>query len=340
MDCLRYVLALAVIVSHTRVASGWNFPFPISSFEAVGGFFALSGFLMYPNYVRHDSFIKYTAQRACRILPPYFFIVILSAVCLVAVSSLSPVSYFTSSGFYAYLAANLSFLNWLHPGLPGVFDGPEFDTTAVNASLWTMKVEWCLYFSVPIFVWLVTRLRFLRKHWLAFAVILLSISYRLLFNYLYNETGRELYSILGRQIFGQLAYFYCGMLIYFIKEYFKDHLFFFGISGLLLYLLSPVSQEISICFSPFAISILVLSISLFPKDLKILRHKGNVSYEMYLFHYPILQLSIFLGIFRTGLWQEFGFVIGATAVLSVIAQRLIKKLMSRLNNATIPSQKN
>lgn len=328
MDLVRYLLSLAVIIAHINELTGFRIPFFISSYEAVGAFFALSGFLMYPNYIRHNSFLKYTRQRARRILPPYFFIVILAAIFLVFTSTLSFGQYFASGGFWAYLAANLSFLNWLHPGLPGVFTGTEFITPAVNASLWTMKVEWCLYFSVPVFVYLLTRFKHIHRHWLALTVIVLSIGYRLVFTYLYAKTGKEIYNILARQIFGQLAYFYCGMIIFFVKDFFQHHPFMIIVVSLIVYTLSPLSTEWRIILNPFVISSLVLAVSLVPVNLKWLYHRGNVSYEMYLFHFPIVQLSIFLGIFHKGSWVEFAFVIGATVILSIIAHIGIKRVIN------------
>lgn len=326
MDIVRYFLALAVIIAHTNELAGFDVRFPISSFEAVGGFFALSGFLMYPNYRRHNNFRKYTAQRARRILPPYFFIVIATALLLGFASVLSLPSYYSSGGFWSYLAANLSFLNWLSPSLPGVFSGPEYILPAVNGSLWTMKVEWCLYFSVPIFVFILSRFKRLKHYWLACLTIALSIGYVILFYKLYEITGKTIFSILGRQIFGQLSYFYCGMLIYFNRDFFRKNIYLMFAFGLGLGYLSTFGDYFGMILNPVAISITVLAFSLFPYDLKFLRHKNNVSYEMYLFHFPIVQLSIYWGVNRSGSAVEFTYVLASTLLLSIIVHWVIEKL--------------
>lgn len=319
MDLMRYVLSIAVIIAHVDFLTGYGIPFPFSSFEGVGGFFAISGFLMYPNYIRHGNTWRYTRQRARRILPPYIFIVVACTLGLSLISDLSLKEYFQSGGVFSYLAANLTFLNWLHPELPGVFQGNEYVTPVINGSLWTMKVEWCLYFSVPCFIWLLTAVKRIPRHYMALAVIVLSIIYRLAFSYMYSLTGNVIYEILCRQVFGQLAFFYAGMLIFFIKDFFTDHIWAFLLGGLLLRAIIPyTSGEIEIILQPFAISIIVLSLSLLPYDFGKLAHRNNISYEMYLFHFPVIQLGISLGITSAGETAFWIYTFAATALLSLL----------------------
>lgn len=323
MDIVRYVLSLAVIFAHIGFLTRSRIPFPLSSYDAVGGFFALSGFLMYGSYVKHRDFRRYTAQRARRILPPYAFIVALCAALLVFVSDVPPKQYYLSSGFWEYLAANLTFANWLHPGLPGVFQGTEFVDSAVNGSLWTMKVEWCLYFSVPLFVFLLTLgarrgRKGIGKEALALTVVAASVGYRLMFQYLWERTGSGMYEILGRQIFGQLSYFYCGMCIWFRREWFSRHVLWMLPAGLAVYAVSCSGVYMSILLSPIGLSVSVMSVCMLPKDIRWLRCSRNVSYEMYLFHWPIIQVAVLLDIPAYGTPALCLWVLGATILLSLL----------------------
>lgn len=326
---MRYVLSIAVIIAHVDYLTGYTLYFPFSSFEAVGGFFAISGFLMYPNYVRHGDTLKYTRQRARRILPPYIFIVIACALGLSLISDLPISTYFHSEGVTAYLGANISFLNWLHPDLPGVFEGDSYVTPAVNGSLWTMKVEWCLYFSVPLFIWISSFFKRLPHHWMALTVILISIAYRLIFTYLYVSTGSEIYDILRRQIFGQLSFFYAGMLIFFVKDFFLRNIWTMLVAGILLKLFLPqASITLQIIVEPFAISAIVMALSLLPYDIKWLRHRNNISYEMYLFHFPIIQLGIWLGICSIGKVPLLVYVFIVTSLLSLAVHICTERWLS------------
>lgn len=331
MDIVRYVLALAVIIAHTNLLAGYNVWFPVTSGDAVGGFFALSGFLMYPSFCKHRNLLKYTVSRARRILPPYFFIVLLCAIALVTVSSLPWNLYYASAGFWKYLLANLSFLNWLHPELPGVFEGNEFYMSAVNGSLWTMKVEWCLYFSVPVFVWWLSRIkRSFSQGTMAVIVVVMSMSYRWFFWWKYQQTGVEIYEILARQIFGQLAYFYCGILVYIYRDKFLKHLGKFFILGVLCYVIMHFSDAaVEIFVAPVATAIVFLSVSLCKRDIRWLRHSNNISYDMYLFHFPIIQLTVLWGVNKFGVWIEFGVVILITVIMSWMSSVMIDRRFIR-----------
>lgn len=317
MDLMRYVLAFGVLVAHYNELAGHSVWYFISSFDCVGAFFALSGFLVYASYEKNADFRKYCTDRARRILPPYIFIVVLCALGLVFVSSLPLNKYFSAPGFWQYLGANIIFLNWLHPDLPGVFVGDAYALPAVNGSLWTMKVEWSLYLSVPIVIWLIRRFR-LNRQKTVIIIIVSSILYRWILLSLYDRTGIGLLEILSRQFCGQLAYFYTGVLIYFYRYEFQVHLVKMFWIGLVLFVSVGYIPYGYIFISPVAVSVLVLAISLTKRTPNILRHRHNVAYEMYLFHFPLIQLLIFTGINGLPTYISFAVLVIATIILSVI----------------------
>ena len=260
MNMLRYLLSLGILINHYNVLGGHDVPYFISH-DRIGGFFVLSGFLMYHSYMKLQDLRRFVVHRARRILPTYVFIVLLCAMGGVFVTALPAWDYFTSAGFWKYLAANLTFMNWLCPGLPDVFVGPEFQEWAVNGSLWTMKVEWVLDLSVPVFVWFLAKTGW-RKEYLAVCIIVISMICRLYIDHLYEVTGNHLYSILGRQVLTQMGFFYAGMLVYFLRdtvERYKQDVI--GV-GLLLYLVGPFIPYGHIFIAPAAVSMLFLGISM------------------------------------------------------------------------------
>lgn len=331
MNLMRYVMALGVLVAHYNTLAHHGIPFPISSYDCVGGFFALSGFLMYPSFAKAANVRTYVMHRAIRIMPPYVFTVLLCALGLSLISSLGAWEYFASTDFWRYLAANLTFLNWLHPSLPGVFEGPQYEISAVDGSLWTMKVEWCLYLSVPIVVWAIRRFNMKKFHAIV-AIFIFSCIYRIIFTELYISSGKEIYNILGRQFFGQLAYFYCGMMIYFVRDWFYDHRISIFVIAFAAYLVTDFVAYGHIILSPIVLSAMFLSMSMWNVNAFRVGRKLNLSYSIYLLHFPVIQLSIYLGINDRPEWVSFGFVIVVTVALALISYYFFERPALRMKH--------
>ena len=101
ISAVRYILAFSVIIAHVGELMGFSVCWPIPSYVAVGGFFSLSGFLIFGSYERHPLLVDFLRRRASRIMPPYITVVLVCAFGMVFVSSLPAVQYFTSSSFSA-----------------------------------------------------------------------------------------------------------------------------------------------------------------------------------------------------------------------------------------------
>lgn len=318
ISAVRYILAFSVIIAHVGELMGFDVHWPIPSYVAVGGFFALSGYLIFGSYERHPSLTDFLRRRAQRIMPPYVKIVLICAIAMVFISTLSPVEYFTSGGWWRYLLANLTFLNFLEPTLPGVFY--SYAEPAVNGSLWTMKVEWMLYLSVPLVAWICHRWRWQRTH-MAIGIYLFSIIYRLMFVWLHQRTGNEIYLILSRQVFGQLAFFYTGVWVYANYELFRTHRHLIAGVCLVLFLLAEYIPYYNFVFEPAVISLLVVYACTTGRWGTWVPVKGNISYEMYLCHFPIIQSAIYFGLSDWGFWP----CLLVTSALTMIVAKLISR---------------
>lgn len=314
MGLVRYVLSFAVLYDHFRLLSGWDSApsLGISSYHAVGAFFALSGFLVFKSFLNSRGTGDYLRRRARRILPPYLTVVVFMALFCSVVSSLPPAEYFMSPDFWKYLGANVTFMNFLHPTLPGVFT--DCVRPAVNGSLWTIKEEWALYLSVPVTAWAIWRFR-----WRPLAVVMalygVSIIYRVYFDWLYQSTGRGIYEILSRQFVGQLMYFYSGVAIYFVYDRFRQRrltLFLLSVAAVVCGRFIP---GYSYVVEPMAIASLTLLASLCVPCVDFLRDRYNLAYEIYLFHFPVIQLAAH--------WHLAGHIGHAGTLAAVIAVTVI-----------------
>lgn len=291
MGFVRYVLAFAVVLAHFNTIFTAHFYFPISSYEAVGGFFSLSGFLIYHSYEKDKNLKNFIIRRIRRICPPYWFIVLLCAFGLVFISTLSTHEYFFNPDWWKYIISNVSFLNFLEPNLPGVFITSPI--SVVNGSLWTLKVEWALYLSVPVIFFVIKILgkkyKYINRIIYFIVIYFFSFLYRAFFTYKYYSTGNEIFNILSRQFLGQLMFFYSGVVIYCILPQFmaiRGLLLVISLFGLILTYYFP---WIKILLDPILFSILTIGCSMFAGNLKWL-NLNNISYDIYLFHFPIMQI--------------------------------------------------
>ena len=295
-DFLRFLFAFIVVVGHIIALSGVeNFktyqPF-FSTYISITGFFCISGFLIVSSFERTKSVKNYFQKRAARILPAYILIILLCATGLSFISNYSLVEYFTNLQFYKYLGANLSFLNFLQPCLPGVFEGENFYHCAVNGALWTIKVEVSFYLLLPIFVYFLRKSK--RKYILLLFFYIFAIIFRNVFIH-YSEKN-DLFIMFARQLPGFMSYFVCGMALFYYFDFFIKYKNIFCVIGLFLLVVERIiGCEI---LTPFALSAVIFTVAFSFDKLNNFGKYGDISYGIYIFHFPIIQLAIHFGFFE------------------------------------------
>ncbi len=304
LDCLRLILASIVVAFHLCVLTDLPAFSAIAKYLsadfAVKSFFVISGMLIYRSYTRSTSIASYLEKRIRRIYPAYFTVVVLEAVALCTLSTLPAAQYF-GVGFWKYLGANLLFLNFLAPSLPGVFTSNSI--SAVNGALWTIKIEVAFYLLVPVVHYLNNRIGIKKAMGTIFCLSCIW-KYGLMFM-AYIDHSRIIYSVGGAHNFYQklqvqfpahLVYFSAGILlfVYFntLKLYFRniscvtvclyflDHWFMGGVLDVLWISGIVFVFGFWIYFGNFS-------------------KNGDFSYGVYIVHFPILQTLIVLGIAST-----------------------------------------
>jgi peptidoglycan/LPS O-acetylase OafA/YrhL len=280
-DILRLMLAALVVLFHVGHLSGNSLfdPLPryFSGHLAVEGFFAISGFLIFASYERSSSLQDYFIKRAARILPGYW---LSTALCLAIAF------YYGSFHVGKFLFANLTFANFLANGVPGVFENnPSY---GLNGALWTIKIEVMFYILVPAIVWLCRRLNRDAVLWTLFA---LSIVYRV------AMADHNTYAL---QLPGQLSFFMIGALIHYHLRFFEEHGKWLTVAAVLLYLGHVMTGWFAL--RPAAIATLTLSVSLLFPTIKGPTRWGDFSYGIYVLHWPIIQLFVAAGLYRTHPW--------------------------------------
>jgi peptidoglycan/LPS O-acetylase OafA/YrhL len=257
---------------------------------AVDSFFIVSGFLIFMSYERSSSIKSYTIKRAQRIYPAYITVILLTAIGLYFISSQTLENYF-SIELLKYVAYNGLFLNFLHNWLPGVFE--QNFLQAVDGALWTIKIEVMFYISVPIIgIFILKRSRF----WGLVGVYIFSTIYLLVCIYLTQKSDSNIYNLLQRQLPGQLMFFISGAFLYYYFEHFKKYSHIY-----LIFALFGIAISNFISFSPifaFALAIVIIYFATVFKYLGNWGKYGDFSYGIYIWHFPIIQIFISLGIFN------------------------------------------
>lgn len=319
-DLLRMFFAVTVCLVHAYELSGFQelaiINAVLSSAVAVKSFFVVSGFLIFMSYERSSSLASYARKRIRRIYPAYFTIVMFAAIILVLVSSKTVSAYF-SLAWIKYVAANLVFMNFLQPTLPGVFESNNL--AAVNGALWTLKIEVMFYLAVPLFVFLFRRFSHLPILVLAYC---LSFAYAEIMTIVAERTGSGAYLELARQLPGQLCYFIAGAFLYYFLPLFERRVVYFVVAAVLL-LAAKAILPLSF-FEPFALASLVVFLGLFLYVGNFGKY-GDFSYGFYIVHFPVIQLFIYEGWFKESPWCFLLAVILVTMTGAIAMWHLVEK---------------
>jgi peptidoglycan/LPS O-acetylase OafA/YrhL len=303
-DILRLLLAAVVIFFHVGYISGApvfaSLPRYFSGHLAVEGFFAISGFLIFASWERCTSLGDYWIKRASRILPGYW---LATALCL-----------FISFGYGQFhvgkfLVGNLTFLNFIGGAIPGVF--PNNPEHGMNGALWTIKTEVLFYIAVPIIVWLCRRLHRDAVLWTLFA---LSIVYRVLM---------ADHNTLALQIPGQLSFFMIGALIHYHLAWFEANGKWITAAAVLLWVAYQATGWF--VFRPAAVATLTLSACLLLPAIKGPTRWGDFSYGIYVLHWPIIQLFVAAGLYRSRPWIALALTLVTVAIGAVLSWFVVEK---------------
>ncbi|MDO8828420.1 acyltransferase [Methylophaga sp.] len=288
LDLLRFSFAFVVFLVHayhlSDSASLSIFNTIFSAKMAVECFFVVSGFLIFMSYEHSSSLNRYFEKRARRIYPAYFSVVVICALFGSLLSTYSYSEYFFSSEFYRYLIANLVFLNFIQPSLPGVFS--ENSLAAVNGALWTLKIEVMFYLSVPVFVWLFRRIGL----WQGLTFLYLtSFIYSFCMQLLIDQHG-GIFVEIQRQLPGQLMFFIAGGALYYSFNFFQKNATPLLILAIAAYFVESFF-ETGLLYAA-SLGIFVVYFGFVFKYLGNFGKYGDFSYGIYILHFPILQTFI------------------------------------------------
>ncbi|WP_229205863.1 acyltransferase [Duganella sp. Leaf126] len=294
-DLLRLVFASMVVFFHIGILSqspvlSWTMN--ISATFAVQAFFVVSGYLVTMSCEKSRSLLEYGKKRLFRIAPAYVFVVVGAAIILSTMSSLSAVDYFSNVGFWRYIGMNLALANFSAPSLPGVFVH-QYES-AVNVSLWTIKIEVLFYACAPVIVWASRRIGYRPVLGMLFV---LSSAWMSGFSFFGEHAGNDFYLRLAKQLPGQLAYFVGGAWCYYATRDGARLPTYAAVLALVFY--ASTNGWLFRLGAPLAVAAIVSWAALTLPRLGDVGKHGDFSFGIYLFHVPIVQTAIALGYFSS-----------------------------------------
>ena len=134
-NAIRLFLCFVVVFMHSLGNVGISNKYLLDGHMAVCGFFIISGFWITKSYFNSENLKVFFLKRIKKIFPMYYISVIGFSILCLCFSEMTPNDYFGLK-YFKYLFWNCIFLNFMHPSLPGCFNG-----SAVNGALWTIKIE-------------------------------------------------------------------------------------------------------------------------------------------------------------------------------------------------------
>ncbi|MCE9619803.1 MAG: acyltransferase [Planctomycetes bacterium] len=325
-DLIRLLAALEVAIHHAlhhfELHDHWLFH-STSWLPGVPIFFFVSGFLISKSYENNSRLSEYARNRALRIYPALIVCTLLSLVSVFA------------TGYFASHAWSLPLMAaWILGQITIVqFYSPEFirgfGSGALNGSLWTVTVELQFYVLIPIIYWALARTtkgRAGRNRATALLILLLVVP-NVVFQQLALDEHRAETMIMRLAHVSFLPWLYMFMLGILAQQNFTwIHSMVRGralpivcVYGVIAFVTVhyfgwPTGNEIHPALFPLlAVTVLSLAYTA-PTLCDKLLHKNDISYGVYIYHMPIINVMLYYG-----LVSKFGYAAMAVALTAAIA---------------------
>ena len=309
IDSLRALAVLLVLLFHLDISLFKG------GFIGVDVFFVISGFLITRNITHEYSttggfnFTRFYYRRVKRLLPSYFLTSIFAFILGFLILSPSDFIGLNDSIF----AGSIALSNFYFLGESGYFDTAAKLKPMLHA--WSLSVEEQYYFIWPLALFLFLKsFRKFKKYItiIALTIVVFAITFYvnangvsekiLLFFSSHKESTADVQSLLFFMLPFRIFEFLLGALMVFIPEIHLKSEKTKGLitsSGLILIILAGILFDDKLTFLSVLNIIPCLGISLLiiaPQSKyfkwffnnKMLRHIGNASYTIYLFHWPII----------------------------------------------------
>jgi peptidoglycan/LPS O-acetylase OafA/YrhL len=284
--------------------SHWLLPKLTILFPGVPIFFFISGFLISKSYENSLNIISYVQNRILRIYPALIICVSISIL------SVWLLGYFKNtnvgiSDILVWFSAQVSIIQFYNPSFMRAYG-----VGTLNGSLWTITVELQFYILVPILYRLFSLGKGNEKNISMIALVVFFLMLNILFNVFEVKYSKMIvYKLLGISF---IPYFYMFLTGIFVQKNFdligkylenQAPVIFILYCSLALLIKKANLFYIGSQINPLTFMLLVptiFSLAYSKRELSLrLLKKNDVSYGIYIYHMPIVNAMIYLGVSRT-----------------------------------------
>jgi len=233
-----------------------------------------------------------------------------------------PLADYVGANLWRYLATNLLFLNFVAPTLPGVFEEQSY--TEANGALWTLKIEVMYYAFVPVLAWLFA---FFGRWRVIVVLYVLAVLYFIMMGELHARSGAGIWLQLQRQLPGQLGYFLVGVGLYFASDQLRGRRAALVTTSVVTFVAITVIADpiITVLLEPLALGILVISAATALPHLGNFARYGDLSYGVYIIHFPVIQGLIASGLFVRNSWAASFASLLLVAALAAVSWHVVER---------------
>lgn len=320
---LRGVASVWVVTYH--IFTGYHVPFIDNGYAGVDIFFILSGYVLSYVYIsdnifsRKDGYIRFLIIRLTRIYPLHLFslFLMLMIVLFIPRFTISYPNYHEKFGLYSFLSNLFLIQNWI-PRYVSSWDGPS----------WSLSAEWFAYIWFPFVLFFLKKIQS-RRVLISFSLVSISALIIILYVEGYHNTTPLGLAGMARLCceFAAGCFLYGAVYRGFYMIDISIYLFF----SMVICLVLPIKflEFGSIFCFLFLIATAGQDNTTITKILSIkpLLFLGEISFSLYLVHWPIIQCLNYL--YRTGIhfniYERFLIVSIASLGLSILSYHFIEK---------------
>jgi peptidoglycan/LPS O-acetylase OafA/YrhL len=131
-----------------------------------------------------------------------------------------------------------------------------------------------------------------------------------------------------------MSYFVSGIACYYYNDFFKKYNLKLFVLGVLIFVFESYFDVEFL--KPIALSIIIFTVAFNFKKLNTFAKYGDISYGIYIFHLPLIQVAVHFGLFKSvSTITSFSLIISSVLISGLLTWHLLEKKFLNKNRKVI-----